>query len=68
MMVEREIRNQIILIHQAAYELSNRGEYDEEVVRSIRENTLRMDKQLGLLREVEVDSMETDSEKGLVLF
>jgi hypothetical protein len=67
-MAEREVRNQIILIHQAAYVLSEKGEYDEDVVRGIRENALRMDKQLDLLQSEDIAPVENDSENSLVLF
>ena len=65
---EKEIRNQIILIHQAAFVLAEKKEYDEEVVQVIRENTLKMDKQLGLLQTEGVEIKDDDSESVLVLF
>lgn len=66
LVAEKSIRNQIILINQATYELETWGEYDEEIVRGIRENTLRMDRQLGLLQS-EGPSLEVDDDY-LVLF
>ena len=65
---EREVRNQIILIHQAAFVLSEKKEYDEEIVQVIRENSLKMDKQLGLLQTEGVKIVDDDAESVLVLF
>jgi hypothetical protein len=65
---ENEVRNQIILIHQAAFVLLEKKEYDEEIVQVIRENTLKMDKQLGLLQSGGVEFKDDDSESVLVLF
>ena len=64
---ENEVRNQIILIHQAAFVLSEKKEYDEEIVQVIRENTLKMDRQLSLLQSG-VEIKDDDSESVLVLF
>ena len=65
---DKAIRNQIILIHQAAFVLSEKKEYDEEIVQVIRENTLKMDKQLDLLQSEGVEIKDDDSESVLVLF
>lgn len=65
---DKEIRNQIILIHQAAFVLSEKKEYDKEIVQVIRENTLKMDKYLDLLQSEGVEIKDDDSESVLVLF
>ena len=65
---ESEIRNQIIMINQAAYVLSEKGEYDEDIVRIIRESTLKMDFQLGLLQSEGYDPRDSDVDNMLMLF
>lgn len=65
---ETEIRNQIILIHQAAYVMAQKREYDEDMVRVIRDNTVRMDKQLELLQSGERDPRDKPSDSMLILF
>lgn len=64
---ENKIRNQIILINQAAYVLAEKGEYDEEMVALIRDNTIKMDRELGFLQSEGVDPREED-DSMLVLF
>ena len=65
---ESEIRNQIILIHQAAYVMAQKQEYDGDMVRVIRDNTVRMNKQLELLQSGEADPRDKSSDSMLILF
>ncbi len=65
---ESEIRNQIIMINQAAYVLSEKGVYDEDIVRIIRQSTLKMDYQLGLLQSEGYDPRDSDAENMLMMF
>ena len=54
-LAEQEIRNQIILINQATHIAEKRGELSMDMINIIRENTLKMEKQLGLLQKSDVD-------------
>jgi hypothetical protein len=54
-LAEQEIRNQIILINQATYIAERKGELSMEMINIIRENTKKMEKQLGLLQKSDVD-------------
>lgn len=67
-LAESEIRNQIIMINQAAFVLSEKGMYDEDIVRIIRQSTLKMDYQLGLLQSEGYDPRESDTDNMLMLF
>jgi hypothetical protein len=52
---EQEIRNQIILINQATHVAERRGELSGEMIRVIRDNTVKMEKHLELLQRDNVD-------------
>ena len=52
---EQEIRNQIILINQATYIAEKKKELDMDMIKIIRENTQKMEKQLELLQNSDVD-------------
>ncbi len=52
---EQEIRNQIILINQATYIAERKQGLDMDMIRIIRENTQKMEKQLELLQKSDVD-------------
>ena len=67
-LAESEIRNQIIMINQAAYVLSEKGVYDEDIVRIIRQSTLKMDYQLGLLQSEGYDPRDSDADNMLIMF
>lgn len=54
-LAEQEIRNQIILINQATYIAERKGELSMDMINIIRENTKKMEKQLGLLQKSDVD-------------
>ena len=54
-LAEQEIRNQIILINQATHIAERKGELGMDMINIIRENTLKMEKQLGLLQKSDVD-------------
>lgn len=64
---ENRIRNQIILINQAAYVLAEKQEYDDEMVSLIRENTIKMDRELVSLQNDGVDPRDSD-DNALFLF
>ncbi len=55
---EQEIRNQIVLINQATYIAEKRGDLDMKMIKIIRENTKKMEKQLELLQKSDVDPRE----------
>lgn len=54
-LAEQEIRNQIILINQATHIAEKKGELGMEMINIIRENTKKMEKQLELLQQSDVD-------------
>lgn len=58
---EQEIRNQIILINQATYIAEKKKDLDMEMIKIIRENTKKMEKQLELLQKSDVDPRNFDS-------
>ncbi len=58
---EQEIRNQIILINQATYIAEKKKDLDMDMIRIIRENTKKMEKQLELLQKSDVDPRNFDS-------
>lgn len=55
---EQEIRNQIVLINQATYVAERMGNLDRDMIKIIRENTKKMEKQLMLLQKSDVDPRE----------
>ena len=52
---EQEIRNQIILINQATHVSERRGELTGQMIKVIRDNTLKMEKHLELLQRDNVN-------------
>lgn len=58
---EQEIRNQIILINQATYIAERKQELNMDMIRIIRENTQKMEKQLELLQKSDVDPRDFDT-------
>ena len=58
---EQEIRNQIILINQATYIAEKKKDLDMDMIRIIRENTQKMEKQLELLQKSDVDPRHFNS-------
>jgi hypothetical protein len=58
---EQEIRNNIILINQATHIAEKKKELDMDMIRIIRENTQKMEKQLELLQKSDVDPREFNS-------
>jgi hypothetical protein len=58
---EQEIRNQIILINQATYIAEKKKDLDMDMIKIIRENTKKMEKQLELLQKSDVDPRNFDS-------
>ncbi len=54
-LAEQEIRNQIILINQATHIAERKGELDKDMIKIIRENTRKMEKQLEMLQKTNVD-------------
>ena len=52
---EQEIRNQIILINQATHVAEKRGELTGQMIKVIRDNTMKMEKHLELLQKDDVD-------------
>lgn len=57
---EQEIRNQIILINQATYIAEKKKDLDMNMIKIIRENTKKMEKQLELLQKSDVDPRDFD--------
>lgn len=54
-LAEQEIRNQIIMINQATHMAEKKGELTVDMIKIIRENTRKMEKQLELLQRSDVD-------------
>ena len=54
-LAEQEIRNHIILINQATYIAEKKGELSKDMINIIRENTHKMENQLELLQNSDVD-------------
>lgn len=55
---EQEIRNNIILINQATYIAEKKKNLDADMIRIIRENTMKMEKQLERLQKTGADPRE----------